>query len=459
MNDLKNNHVLVAGFSMRSGVGAARLLSKQGAFVSLWDEKPREKLVHELAAVKGIRFDGFYFGREAEEHDRILSSVNLIVISPGVPMKHLLFRKAEKKGIKVISEVELAWICNPCQWICVTGTDGKTTTTTLLGQIFKDAGKDVIIGGNIGNSLCDAIVEKGKSDFVVAELSSFQLESIDTLRPKVSVILNITPDHLDRYSSLAEYAAAKFRITMNQKETEALVYKSDDARIKRLLKKKKPEVCMIPFSRTVKKGAGAFIDEGYFCHAAKKKVERVFPVAQMNLIGEHNKENILAAIATARFCGIPARTIAKTLLSFKGVPHRTERCGHFKKRSFINDSKATTLNAVKMALLSQAGKCILLMGGKGKGDDYRRIEPMIRRKVKTLVLFGEEAKKIASRVRFKETVMAGNLADAVKKAYASSEEGDVILLSPGCTSYDEFNNFEERGDSFKMLVRTMEKSR
>lgn len=449
----------MAGFSVRSGVGAAKLLAQAGAILSLWDEKPEKELSAPLKLIGKLKVLDCHFGKSSKDLERILAQTEMIVVSPGVPLTHPLFKQALKKRVDVISEVELAWLANPCKWICVTGTDGKTTTTTLLGEIFKNAGKDAIVGGNIGRSLCDAIVEKGESEYVIAELSSFQLESIKTLKPKVSLILNITPDHLDRYNSLSEYAKAKFRIAMNQGKGDAFVYRKEDSRLDRFAGSRDYPFNLFPFSRMQKLANGAFITEGYFCFSRNGKNEKVFPVEKMRLIGEHNKENILAAIAAARYCGIPAKSVAKTLEKFKGVPHRTEPCGEFAGRTFINDSKATTLNAVRMALLSQKKKCILMMGGQGKGDDFRRIESMVKKKVKTLVLFGEAAGEISKRIRFPGKIHAGKLADGLKKAYAASEAGDVILLSPGCTSYDEFNNFEERGDYFKSLVSHPEKFR
>jgi UDP-N-acetylmuramoylalanine--D-glutamate ligase len=450
--DLKKKRVLVAGFSVRSGVGAVKLLGRIGAVVSLWDEKAEKELTAPLKLIGDMKIAHGFFGKRSKDFGKILKEAEWIVVSPGVPLNHPLFKEAQKTGVNVISEVELAWMANPSKWICVTGTDGKTTTTTLLGEIFRIAGKDVIVAGNIGRSLCDAVVEKGQSEYVIAELSSFQLESIRTLKPKVSLILNITPDHLDRYASMAEYANAKFRIVMNQGKGDAFVYRKEDKRLARFVASRRWLFSKIPFSRTQKLKEGAFVSDGYFCFAKAGKREKVFPVGKTRLIGEHNKENVLAALAAARFCGIRANLIAKTLENFKGVPHRTEPCGEYEGRRFINDSKATTLNAVRMALLSQEKRCILMMGGQGKGDDFRRIEGIVRRKVKTLVLFGEAAKEISRRVRFPRKIHAGKLADGLRKAFAASSPGDVILLSPGCTSYDEFNNFEERGDYFKRLV-------
>ena len=453
---IRGRTVLIAGFTPRSGAGAARLLARLKCRIRVWDEKNADALAQAFRKSKGIRFAARFLGPDSGRHEAALKGADLVVLSPGVPLAHPLLKLALTKGVPVISEVELAWLYCPVKWICVTGTDGKTTTTTLAGLVFKAAGKKTIVAGNIGLSLCEAVLKAGrKPEFVIAELSSFQLETSVTLRPSVAIVLNVTPDHLDRYPDLSAYAAAKARIWMNQTAADALVVKEDDANIRRLLKKYPPKSRLVRFARSKIPGEAAYVDEGRMMVRLNGRSRDYLGAAELRIKGEHNKENVLAVLAAAELAGLPIGRVIPALRKFRGVEHRCEPAGTVEGRSFINDSKATTLNAVRMALLSMSGKVILLMGGRDKGDDFRRIAADVRSRVKRLVLFGEAGPLIDRRIAFKPKIRIGTMVGAVREAYRTSRPGDIILLSPGCTSYDEFNNFEERGRVFKKLVRSL----
>jgi UDP-N-acetylmuramoylalanine--D-glutamate ligase len=506
MLDLKGKTILIAGFSVRSGAGAAKLLTSLGAYVRLWDEKLADKLADALAligtssgallninhSVPGFETDtrirsqeeahpltaGFrafrdkiaglfrreklvpvanmFFGEDAKDHAHALAGVDLIVLSPGLPLSHPLLKKARKRKIRIISEVELAYQYRPeARWVCITGTDGKTTTTTLTGLLFKSAGKKIIVAGNIGRSLCEAVLEHKHPEYIIAELSSFQLETIDTLRPFIAMILNITPDHLDRYPSFGAYARTKYRITMNQGRGDFLIVNGQDSTTAGLIKHKKPKARVIMFDRTRELKEGAYIRDNMMVMSLGKQASLITDAGSVRLKGEHNKENMLAALAAAKCAGISDRTIARVLRTFRGVEHRAEEFRELKQRLFVNDSKATTLNAVRMALLGCTRPVILLMGGRAKGDDFSRIAQLVKEKARVLILFGEAGPGISRKIKKPAGIVVPCLSDAVAKAWELSLEGDVILLSPGCTSYDEFRNFEERGKYFKDLVRRL----
>jgi len=456
IEDVRGRTVLIAGFTPRSGAGASRLLSRLSCRIRIWDEKPASALAAAFKKAKDVRFERKFLGSDSKFSASALKGTDLVVLSPGVPLTRPLLRSAGKKGIPIISEVELAWLYKPVKWICISGTDGKTTTTTLAGLVFRAAGKRAVVAGNIGLSLCEAVLKPGpEPEYIVAELSSFQLETIGTLKPFIAVVLNITPDHLDRYPDLDAYASAKARIWMNQTDRDFLVVKEDDANIRRMIAKFPPRSAVIRFSRTKKLREGAFIDRGRMVFRFEGKTKRVSGAGDLKIRGEHNKENVLAVIAAAGLAELDPGRVAGVLKKFGGVEHRCEPAGIIKGRRFINDSKATTLNAVRMALLSMPGKVILLMGGRDKGDDFKRIEPEVKKSVKTLVLFGESAGLIDKRLAFGSKIRTGTMSEAVREAYRLSGRGDIILLSPGCASFDEFRNFEERGRVFKRLVRSL----
>lgn len=459
ISDISKKRVLVAGFSIRSGVGSIRMLYSLGCDIIVWDEKNEKDLQESVMALKEEKYI-LFAGEKSKDFFNALKSVDLVVLSPGVSTSHPLILQAKKQNIPVISEVELAWLFYPvCKWVCITGTDGKTTTTSILGKLYESYGINVLTAGNIGISLCDALVsykqKENMPDVIVAELSSYQLETIHSLKPHIAIVLNITPDHLDRYSSMDEYASAKARIWMNQKNDDFLIINSEDIYINKMIKRFPPQSYIVKFSskRILKEGLFLFFGRFVF----KKDREKIFfgKISNLLLKGRHNFENMLAAGGAAILDDIPAQSVENTLKNFRGLEHRIENIGSFRGRLFVNDSKATTLNSVRMALLSFNKSVILLMGGRSKGHDFSLLKDIIKNKVKLLVLFGEAGPEIQKMVSYKRSILVNDMYSAVKEAWKNSRKGDVILLSPGCTSFDQFKNFEERGKAFKDIINEL----
>lgn len=457
MKEYKGLPVLVAGFSVRSGVGAARMLYKSGAKVGVWDDRAPQALAPVLKSLGSVPVRKHF---KSKDPGSILKNYRAVVLSPGVPRTHDLVKAARVRKIPVISEVELAWHFRPQGWLAITGTDGKSTTTALTGEIFRQAGRKVLVAGNIGISLCSGLLGMPKPDHVIAELSSFQLESVKDLRPDASVIMNITPDHLDRYKSFMHYAVAKTAVYQNQGPEQALFVRSGDRMISSVLKKNPPGCPVYRFSSFREPARGLFVHrKNVFWKPEKgRKAKPLFPVEGFAAKGLHNLENVLAAAGLALFSGIRPSVIRKTVRSFAGLEHRMEDCGRYKGRNFVNDSKATTLNAVAMALKGRTEPVILMLGGKSKGDDFSALTPLVKKNVRQLILFGESASLIRRQIKIRNAEQAYSLKDAFKKAWDISQSGETVLLSPGCASFDEFSNFEERGRVFKSLVRKLKRT-
>jgi len=446
--------VLIVGFSIRSGVGAARLLHKLGGHIAIWDSKNKKDLKKSFDKIKKIPFD-FYSESQGDKNSDVLKNIETIILSPGVPQTIPLLKLAKKRNIPIVSEVELAYFYNPFNWIAITGTDGKTTTTTLVAKIFKEAGYKIAVGGNIGKSISAELLRRKKPDYIIVELSSFQLETVRLLRPKISAILNITPDHLNRYKNFDEYKMTKSKIYQNQNKSEYLIVNRMDKNIQDMLKRNKPKARVIGFKRKGKLRAGAYIENGVIYFQKRTKKIKVIGIDKLKLQGEHNKENILAAVSVALLAGIPLQSIKKTLLRFEGLEHRTEFVGKYKGVQFINDSKATTLHSVEMALLSRSNPVILLMGGRAKDNSFQALNAIVKKKVRLLITFGEAANLIYKQLDVKNKKQASSLKEAIKLAFDLSQKGDDVLLSPGCASFDEFENYEKRGAFFKKQVKRL----
>ncbi len=441
----KNRIVLVVGAFGKSGIAVIDYLTKKNYKIKAVDRK--KHIPETLMKYKGIV--DFY---NDDTDINLLQDIDFVVISPGVSNSNPIIAEAHKNEIPIYSEIELAYQEFPHNWIGITGTDGKSTTTSLVGEILKTEKKNVIVGGNIGNPLVDKVSALPSDTIVVAELSSFQLENIIEFKPYIGVLLNIAPDHLDRYNNMEEYIDAKFNLFKNQTANEFSVFNLKDTLISNRLEKIKSEKYF--FSSQAEVRQGAFFKDSKFIWSDNGKKEAVADESDMRIYGEHNKENTLSAITVAKLLNISNDGIKKGIRNFKGLEHRMEFITEIGGRRFINDSKATTVSAVKMSVSSIDGKGIVILGGRDKGLDFSSLSETLNRKAKFVLLIGEAKEKIKSQIDFdKERIIeVDSLDDAVKESYNVSEVGDTIILSPGCSSFDMFKNFEERGRVFKKKV-------
>ncbi|GFN24078.1 MAG: UDP-N-acetylmuramoyl-L-alanine--D-glutamate ligase [Thermoanaerobacteraceae bacterium] len=449
--DWKGSKVLVVGLG-KSGTAAAGVLADLGAVVVACDKDVKgEEEVRELRD-KGVRLIlGSY-------PDLATWKPHLVVTSPGVPSWEPPLRMARELGIPVWGELELAYRLLPPRStvIGITGTNGKTTTTALVGQMLQDAGYAVKIGGNIGTPLVAEAVKAWPGWYFVCEVSSFQLETVELFRPRVAVILNITPDHLDRHLTWEEYVRCKARLLASQEKDDFAVLNFDDPVVRELKNKAKGQVLF--FSRERRPERGAFVQEGRLCLDLGDGARYLCRVEELALKGAHNLENALAAAAAAGILGVSASRIAHTLKTFPGVPHRLEFVAEIKGVQYINDSKGTNPEATLKALDAYAQPLILIAGGKNKGSDFTCLARKMRERVKHLILLGEAApalKEAAQREGVASILVVRDLVEAVNRAYNLAEPGDVVLLSPACASWDMFKNYEERGELFKRLVRSL----
>lgn len=433
----------------KSGQAAADLAADLGREVFVSEEKETTPDDIKNLRERGVEFE---FGGHSE---RVLLS-DLIVISPGVRFDHPILVGARKKGIEVISEIEFAFRhMRPSTIIAITGTNGKTTTTQLVYEILKADKRKAVACGNIGYPLSEVARTAEEGSFVVAEISSFQLEGIRGFRPKVGVLLNITPDHLDRHRDLRIYQEAKSRIFENQEGNDFMILNRDDPLTVEAGKGKRARY--IPFSRKRELDEGIFVSGDRIGYRLAGFGEgKIISWQDLKLPGFHNLENVLASIAVGLVLGVNIERLRETLLSFPGLPHRIEYLGQVNGITFINDSKATNVDATLRALESLKGDIILIAGGKDKGNDYRPLRPMIEGKVKTLILIGETKEKIAAQVgNGIKTCILSDLEEAVNVAYSLAKAGDSVLLSPASSSLDQFRNFEERGSLFKEYVERL----
>lgn len=440
--------VLLVGLGYRTGLAASNFLADRGFCVSVTDRRPKEELVGVMEKLnKDVRV---LAGRQ--DPDILNEGFDCVVISPGVSRDIPLIGEAYASGIPVISEIELASCFLKGSIIAITGTDGKTTTTMLTHYILQSLGFHALVGGNMGVPLISLVEESADDTVTVVELSSFQLETIHSFKPDVAAVLNVTPDHLDRYKDFDEYFAAKMRIASNQTEEDVLVYNLDDRRLREAIGSVKAKT--LAFSIDTRNGDIFYKDDMIFF---RDKGERrpFMKTKNMFLVGLHNIQNSMAAIlmirsiAEKRGLEPDYDKVIHACSSFKGLPHRMEPLGVFKERTFINDSKATTVGAVDMALRSLIVPGVVILGGRTKGDDYSRLVPSLKSSVRTVILIGESTDVFAEIFADYNCIKAFSMDDAVVKAMRSSLPGDVILLSPACASFDMFSDFEERGDAFK----------
>lgn len=463
MTEIKGKNVTVIGLA-RSGAGAANLLTELGAHVTVTDIKTAAELkeyIRQLSPAVNLALGA--------HPENIFVSADMLVVSPGVPLNISPIAKAKSKGIPVIGELELAYqmIGKQVPFLSVTGTNGKSTTTALLDFMMRKGEFKTILGGNIGNALTEEIYQQRAEsrelsvDFIVAEISSFQLEAIKDFRPKGAAIVNITPDHLDRYHSLEEYRDAKARIFENQGEGDSLVLNRDDPETMRLKREKlqvKDEKLRIVYFSRREKVEGLYSKEGmvYSNLPDLPLAPCPFPLIKTDEIkikGVHNLENAMAASAMALLAGCRLEAVIDSLKEFSGLEHRLEFVRKLNGVTYYNDSKGTNVGAVIKSLESFSEPIVLIAGGRDKAGDFSLLRQLVKERVKALVLIGEASEKIKKALRdITDTVMAGDLRNAVNKAKDVAAEGDVILLSPACASFDMFENFEDRGRQFKGIV-------
>lgn len=452
--ELAGKNVLVFGAAV-SGISAAETLLAAGARVTLADGKELEKL-KQTDGLTGLTGRAtLALGRQDEA---LLDTTDLLILSPGISIHHALPQVALRRKIPVWGEVELAGRLCQAPIVAVTGTNGKTTTTTLLGEMMKTRYDEVVIGGNIGVGLAQAVGRVGADGYVVAEISSFQLEAAGTFHPHIAVMLNLTPDHLDRHGSLDGYATVKEQIFANQTAQDYLVLNHDDVRVRDMAQRCRSRAFF--FSRQIELETGAFVSAGAICLRWQGKTETVCRIDEMKLFGGHNVENALAACSAAYLAGVAPSQMAKLLREFSGVEHRIEPVATLEGVRWFNDSKATNPESSIKALEAFPGQVILIAGGRDKNTDLAEFMNLVKQKVDQLILIGEAAARFAAAAQaagVKNIVQAGSLAEAVETARQLARSPQVVLLSPACASYDMFDNYEQRGRIFKQLVRKEER--
>lgn len=442
---LADKKVLVLGLA-RTGIECARFLVNRGADVLISDHRPQTEFKREIESLGGLRVRYLLGGEEPGW----LDGVDYMVPSPGVAPENRLLQEASRRGCKILSEIELAYGFLPAPLVAITGTNGKSTTTTLVGEMLKANGTRCFVGGNIGAPLIGFV--GGDWEWGVVEISSFQLEWIEKFRPRIAVLLNVTEDHLDRYPDFAAYCRAKERILENQTATDVAILNRDDPLVWAMRRRNSSRVISFGFS-DVNEGLTATPQQIIWRQGS---CEELFPLGQVKIKGVHNVENMMAAIAVAKVIDIPTESIQRVLETFAGLEHRLEFVREKDGARYYNDSKGTNVGAVVKSLASFSQPVILLAGGVDKGGDYRPLQDGIQKKVRRLVLFGAAKDVIAKALgSLTQTVMVESLEAAVRDAHEHAHSGDVILLSPACSSFDMFRNYAERGRVFKNLVNAL----
>jgi len=449
--NLKNKKVLVAGLG-RSGIAAARLAAACGARVTVTDIRTESELKDSLARLSPET--DIILGKTPES---LMEGTELLVLSPGIPPRQPWIQEAIRSGAELIGEVELAFRMMSGRILGITGTNGKTTTTMLTGKILSSAGIDIEIAGNVGTALSDRVLDAqndNRSPLYVTELSSFQLEGTHTFRCPIAVILNCTPDHLDRYRDFSEYRKTKLRVFLNQEKDDYAVINADSPELVEAAEDLDAQVFPFSTSRVLEKGV--FVDQGALWVRQEDESIRLLDIEELKLRGNHNLENAAAALAASFLAGAPPFRMADAVRDFKGLEHRLEFVGCFNGTEFFNDSKSTTPHSTQKALESFPGGIILIMGGFDKGSDFTFLAEEVSAKVRKLILIGDTAAKISSQLTgYAPQRTADTFANAVAEAFKSAQPGNTVLFSPGCSSFDMFRDFEHRGKAFKELVLEM----
>ena len=470
-NELQGKNVLVVGLGV-SGVAVARFLCRQGALVSASDSRSAKELAEAVSQLKLLPLSELETGGHTVS---LFLQQDMIVASPGVPFSLEVLEQARSRDIPVIGEIELASRFMKVPLIGLTGTNGKTTTVTLLGEIFNAAGRKAFVGGNIGTPAVDMLLPDAGWELGILELSSFQLEGMVDFRPRVAVILNVTPDHQDRYADEDAYLAAKMSIMKNQQRSDYLLLNIDDEQLEiqyRKLEKRwlnGEEISRpLPFScRTTLNLGGNFLDQCISYHLPAVSADRQgeggkvisakITVPSLKVVGEHNRSNMLAAFMVGLIYGLEPKVMISVLASFGGLAHRLEYVSRVAGIDYVNDSKATNIDAVIKAIFSFEQPVVLLLGGRDKGARFADLENILGGRVREIVPFGEAAELIARQLpHFCAGIKAANLQEAVVAGTRLAHSGDVVLLSPGCASFDEFSNYKQRGNAFISMVHKLE---
>ncbi len=447
--ELRGKKIVVIGMG-RTGIATASFLGSHGASVVAVDEKPSSdwgEVFQPLSREPWLTVGSY--------DASALDGADLVVPSPGIPPHHTLLVAAQKKKIPIISEIELAYQFIKVPIIAVTGTNGKTTTTTLLGKILAHAGKKVFVGGNIGNPLIEYAGSPQTDDFIVAEISSFQLQWIKTFRPHAAVLLNITCDHVNYHGSFEEYRRVKASIFENQQNNDLAILNAEDETQEGLAAAMKAQV--VRFSSRREMGPGIFLQDDDIVYSKPDGSQEYYPVGMIHLPGLHNVENVMAAVVAARFCGCSQESIVEAVSEFRGLSHRIEFAGEKNGIKFYDDSKGTNVDAVIRALQTFSAPVILLLGGRDKDGNFAALQTLIGAKTRQVILFGEARDRILPQLgkTAVPAVLEPTLKAAIVHAYKIAGPGEIVLLSPGCASFDEFANYKERGDFFKDVVRTL----
>jgi UDP-N-acetylmuramoylalanine--D-glutamate ligase len=459
---LAGTRVTVIGLA-RSGLAAARLLQEGGAHVTVADRKERAEVLHQLESLDQSTVRCVL----GSSYESALDSADLVVISPGVPYRMEALERVRRRGVKVISELDLASRYLSVPILALTGTNGKSTTVTLIGKMLEYSGKRAFVGGNLGTALSEAALYTLKAaksghpcpyDLVVVEVSSFQLETVERFHPWIAGILNVTVDHQDRYTSIDEYLAAKHRIFENLTPSDYAIFNLDDPRVASL--RKAMNGCVLGFTKThalpPDVAGGAYLDDDRIMVNIEGKTHEICPRNEIKIIGDHNVDNAMVATIYALLSGCPLPAIRQALGDFPGLEHACEIVRERRGVCFINDSKGTNVDATVKALESIDRPILLIAGGRDKGGDFSRLASSIHRRVKRLVLIGEAAPLIAAAVEGYQAVeRVGTLKEAVELAASGAERGDVVLLSPACASFDMFVDYQDRGRQFKALVQSL----
>jgi UDP-N-acetylmuramoylalanine--D-glutamate ligase len=443
--DFHGKTVLVIGLK-RTGVSVARFVARVGGQVRLVDRRGPEALAPEVASLADVSVD-FRLG---QEDPAVLSDIDLVVPSPGVPRHAPLLTAAIQRGIPVWSEIELAYRVLSCPVLAVTGTNGKSTTTALLGAILRQGGQRVFVGGNLGTPLINAAAEE--YDVAVAEVSSFQLEWVERFRPRIGVWLNLTEDHLDRHGSLAAYGMAKRALFTQQQVTDWAVINRDDPAVWHLTQGLASRLFSFGWSEVEN---GTWLS-GRSLVVRHQGEETQYVLDQVRLYGRHNDENIMAAVSAATVWGVAPTAIAPALVNFSGLPHRLELVAKKRGVCYFDDSKGTNVGAVMQSLASFPGRVVLLAGGVDKGGDYAPLRILVREKVKKLIVFGQAKETLRAALGQEvDTLVVDTLPEAVREAAAVVQTGDTVLLSPACASFDQFYDYVHRGQVFRACVEAL----
>ncbi len=443
MGHLEGKNVAVVGAG-RSGLLSARLLAGEGARVTLWDDRSRESVERTL----GERVPGGIAFRQGMVEEREVPVTALVVLSPGVPRGKLPLVALAAAGVPVWGEIELGFRRFDGRVAAITGTNGKSTVTTLVGRMASRAFRKVFVGGNLGTPFVAA--SGARWDWCVLEASSFQLESVETFHPRIAALLNLTEDHSDRYAGFGEYAEAKMAIFRNQEPEDAAVVNADDPQVSARAVSIRARI--VPFSLTRPMAEGAFLDGKELVHRFSGSEER-YPREALKIRGLQNVENALAAIAVARGMGVPPSDVLAELSSFPGLPHRVEFVREVRGVSYFNDSKGTNVGAVLAALEGFPEPVVLIAGGKDKGVDFRPLREPLARKGRAVILLGEAAARMRRELAGTAPIeVAGTVPGAVRAAAGTARAGDVVVFSPACSSFDMFRDFEERGEAFRTAV-------